>query len=255
LNISSQNQNKKNNTSKVIQKALAYILVISIFVFVIVTATDNPRYDLILSERKMLIDALLTTLWISIVTLLISMVTGFIFYLCMKSKNVFLSTLSNLLEEIVMGTPLLVMIFLVVYVLGARFNINQKLILGIIALTIYSTPYLGNAYETAIAVIDEDQYTVMKLYHFTPWQKYRYVIIPQMIKPLIPSMINNLSGAIKGSALLKIVSVSEISYVITVISNKSYAAIEGYLVMWVMYLIITIPLSLLASYIGRRLGS
>lgn len=54
---------------------------------------------------------------------------------------------------------------------------------------------------------------------------------------------------------MKIVSVSEISYVITVISNKSYAAIEGYLVMWVMYLIITIPLSLLASYIGRRLGS
>lgn len=68
-------------------------------------------------------------------------------------------------------------------------------------------------------------------------------------------MINNLSSIIKGSALLKIISVSEISYMITVISNKNYASIEGYLVMWALYLVITIPLSLLAAYLGRRLGS
>jgi ABC-type amino acid transport system permease subunit len=65
-------------------------------------------------------------------------------------------------------------------------------------------------------------------------------------------MINNLSIIIKGSALLKIISVGEIAYIITVISNKSYASIEGYLVMWIMYLIITIPLSLLASHFAKR---
>jgi ABC-type amino acid transport system permease subunit len=65
-------------------------------------------------------------------------------------------------------------------------------------------------------------------------------------------MLNNLSSIIKGSALLKIVSVSEISYTITVISNENYAVVEGYLIMWIMYLMITIPLSMLAKNIGRR---
>jgi len=238
-----------------LQKIFAYAVIVSLFAVILFTATDNLRYEMILSESGMLADALITTLWISVFTLLISMLTGFMFYVCMKSMNVFLNTFFNLVKEVVMGTPLLVMIFLVVYVFGIKVGVNHKLILGITALTIYMTPYIANAYETASAVIDEAQYTVMQLYHFNGWQKYRYVVIPQMIKPLIPSMINNLSSIVKGSALLKIVSVTEISYVITVISNKNYAAIEGYLVMWVMYLIITIPLSLLARYIGRRLGT
>lgn len=251
-NTSSTNQNKNSKNSQFIQKILAYAIVIAGFAIILFTATDNLRYDLVLKETNLLLSALFTTLWVSVVTLIISMISGFMFFISMNSKNTFLRTLTNLMKEIVMGTPLLVMIFLVVYVLGIRLGINEKLALGIMALTFYMTPYIANAYQTASAVVDEDQYTVMSLYHFNGWQKYRYVIIPQMVKPLIPSMINNLSSIIKGSALLKIVSVSEISYIITVISNKNYAAIEGYLVMWVMYLIITIPLSLLAGYVGRR---
>lgn len=249
------NRNKTNLlTSNTLQKVAAYMIIGALFITILLTATDNLRYDMILKETNILFEALYTTLWISVVTLFISTITGFIFYLCMKSKSIFINTLTNTLKEIVMGTPLLVMIFLVVYVLGIKLGIHQKTVLGILALTAYMTPYIANSYKTASAVIDKDQYTVMELYHFSGWQKYRYVIIPQMIKPLIPSMINNLSSIVKGSALLKIVSVTEISYIITVISNKNYASIEGYLVMWVMYLIITIPLSLFASYIGRRLG-
>lgn len=231
---------------------MAFTIIATVLIQIFLKSSDNLRYDLILSEKELLLDALVTTLWISLLTLVLSIITGFVFHLAIKSKNQFLSTLTNILKEIIMGTPLLVMIFLVVYVFGVKVGINQKLILGILALTLYITPYMGNAFESASSVISKEQFTIMELYHFTLCQRYAYVILPQMIKPLIPAVLNNLSSIIKGSALLKIVSVSEISYVITVISNKSYANIEGYLVMWVMYLLITIPLSLLASYIGKR---
>ena len=72
-------------------------------------------------------------------------------------------------------------------------------------------------------------------------------------KTILPALLNHLSGIIKGTALLKIVSVPEISYVLTVISSKNWASVEGYLVMWMMYLIITIPLYVLAQLTGRRL--
>jgi len=238
-----------------VQKALAYSILSAFFLFILLTATDNLRYDLILSERQRLGMALLTTLWISLLTLLISMVGGFLFFLAMRSKIPFIKTLSDTLKEIVMGTPLLVMVFLMVYVFGIKMNLHNKMTLGIMALTAYMIPYIANAYETASAVVDKDQYVVMNLYHFNLYERYRYIILPQMIRPMIPAMLNNLSSIIKGSALLKIVSVSEISYIITVISNKNYASIEGYLIMWIMYLIITIPLSLIASSLARRFSS
>ena len=229
---SSQSLNKKDffSLSAGIQKTAAYSLILGIFADILLNATDNLRYDLILSEDKQLVDAMISTLWISLTTLVLSMVFGFIFFLALRSKNVFIKTLANALREIVMGTPLLVMIFLVVYVFGIKSGISNKPLLGIVSLTAYMSPYIANAYETASAIIDKDQYTVMDLYNFNLYQRYRYSIIPQMIRPLIPSMLNNLSSIIKGSALLKIISVTEISYIITVISNKSYASIEGYMV-------------------------
>ena len=235
-----------------VQTIIAYALILILFIYIILNASDNLNYNLILSEKNKLVYALLSTLTISIATLIISIIGGFVFYLFIKSRNTFLRTFTIAIREIVMGTPLLVMIFLVFYVFGISFGITNKLILGIIALSAYMIPYIANTYDSANAVIEKDQYTVMDLYHFSTYQKYRYILLPQMIKPLIPGMLNNLSSIIKGSALLKIVSISEISYVITVISNKNYASIEGYLIMWILYLIITIPLSLAATKLGNR---
>jgi His/Glu/Gln/Arg/opine family amino acid ABC transporter permease subunit len=233
-------------------KIAAFLLVISFLVYIFFFSIDNLNYKIILQEKEKLILALFSTLYISIVTLLISLISGFIFYLFQNINNVFFRTLSKILREIIMGTPLLVMIFLIVYVFGIRIQIYNKTMLGIIALSLYMTPYMANSYEAAMSIITERQYLVMELYDFNFFQKYRYIILPQIIKPFLPSMINNLSIIIKGSALLKIISVGEIAYIITVISNKSYASIEGYLVMWIMYLIITIPLSLLASHFAKR---
>ena len=120
------NRNKTNLlTSNTLQKVAAYMIIGALFITILLTATDNLRYDMILKETNILFEALYTTLWISVVTLFISTITGFIFYLCMKSKSIFINTLTNTLKEIVMGTPLLVMIFLVVYVLGIKLGIHR----------------------------------------------------------------------------------------------------------------------------------
>lgn len=243
-----------SRTGKWLQNGLALLIFMGLILYILCNTTDNPRYHLILEQKQLLLQALWSTLYISVIALILSMIMGFLFYLMMHSRIQFIKALAVIFKEIVMGTPLLVMVFLSVYVLGNLIDVNNKIILGIVALTLYMSPYLANTYQSAIEIIDEDQYVVMGLYHFTGVQKYRYVIFPQMIRPLMPSLINNLSSIVKGSALLKIVSVSEISYVITDISARNFAFIEGYLIMWLMYLVITIPLSLLAQHIGRKLN-
>ncbi len=236
--------------------SLQYIAVILIFTIIVGIALaftiDDPRYDLILSSKSLLIKSFFTTIWISLVTLVGALIIGFALFVMLRSKITIIRAFAEVFNEIIMGTPLLVMIFLVVYPLGQVIAINDKLFLGILAMILYNSPYVANAYESTAAVVSPEQYIVMDLYQFKWYQKYLYVILPQMVKPFIPSLVNNLSSVIKGSALLNIIAVGEITYISTVISNRTYAVIEGYYIMWLMYLVMTIPLSLLARYIGKK---
>ena len=111
---------------------------------------------------------------------------------------------------------------------------------------------MKNVFKSAIASIDEEQYLVIEVFGFTKYQKYRYIIFPQILRVLMPPLMNNLSLVIKGSALLNVLSYNELFYTTAVIQSRTYAFVEGYIVMWMLYLIITIPLSNLAKFIERK---
>ncbi|MFI3251081.1 MAG: ABC transporter permease subunit [Eubacteriales bacterium] len=244
---------KKNhwNTLQYVLVALSFAILIGLALFY---TTKNPRYDLILSSSDLLIKSYFYTIGISAVTLLGGLIIGFLLFVMIRSNVVIFRAIAQVFSEIIMGTPILVMIFLVVYPFGQLFHSNNKLFLGIVAMILYNSPYIANAFESTAAVVTKDQYIVMDLYNFKWYQKYIHVILPQMFKPFIPSLINNLSSVIKSSALLNVVSIHEITYITTVVSNKNYAIIEGYYVMWLLYLAVTIPLSLLAKYLAKKVA-
>ncbi len=139
-----------------------------------------------------------------------------------------------------MGTPLLVLVFVSKYMIGEAFNLENDFYIGIGAITAYIGPYMANMFKGAIDSIDPQQYVVMDLYGFNSFQKYRYIILPQVLKRMLPPIMNNLSYAIKGSSLLYIVTITEIYYSIKLIQSKTFAFTEGFLVLWLAYLCITI---------------
>ena len=91
----------------------------------------------------------------------------------------------------------------------------------------------------------------MDLFGFTPFQRDRYIIIPQVIRILMPPMMNNFSMIIKGSALLNVLSFNELYYAIRVAQSQTFAFVPGYILMWLLYLAITIPLSQVTKYVER----
>jgi polar amino acid transport system permease protein len=192
------------------------------------------------------------TIYVSIIALTGSMILGFILYLFTASKIKYFNALSDLFTEIIYGTPLLVLIIVTVFLIGPAFEVRDRAILGISALTIYMTPYMKNVYKSAFSSITDEQYMAMDLFGFTPFQRYVYIIIPQVVRILMPPMMNNFSLIIKGSALLNILSYRELFYSIVIAQSKTFAFIEGYLLMWVLYLLITIPLSQITKLIERR---
>lgn len=231
---------------------LAFLTIIVIILFVVLRRSFDYNFSSYLKYAKNIRNAFFNTIVISIISLFGSLVLGFIFYLLSISKIKYFNYLINLLKEVVYGTPLLVLIVVMAFLIGPSFNIYNRTLLGVIALIFYMSPYMMNVYKSAISSIAEEQYLTMELFGFTSYQKYRYIIIPQVVRVLMPPMMNNFSLIIKGSALLNIIAFNEIFYQISIIQPQTFAFVEGYIIMWALYLIITIPISLLSKYIERK---
>jgi polar amino acid transport system permease protein len=252
-----KNEKRKNRNLNI----LAYVLVfISIFLFMLFVAnartSDFKLYLITDRFGPLIFRGFLNTIWVSLVVLLGSMVLGFLFFRMSKSTipyfGAYLKAFTNVFTEIIYGTPLLVLIVVSAFVIGPAFNIYQRNLAGIVSLIIYITPYMKNVYQAAFSSISNDQFMAMDLFGFTSYQRYRYIIIPQVVRILMPPLMNNFSLIIKGSALLNVLSFNDLYYSILIAQSKTFAFVEGYLLMWALYLIITIPLSQLTKYIERK---
>jgi len=220
--------------------------------FIVYQVADVLNFGILIEYRTQILNGAVLTLVLSAGALLTSIVTGFLFFLATKSRNRYIQLLTLFYNEIIMGTPLLVLVFVIVYIIGPAFGMSNKMALGFLSLTLYITPYMTNVFKGAYSTIGRNQFMVMDFYGFGTIDRYRFIILPQMIKPVLPGLINNLSGIIKGTSILSTIAINEIFYSVSLVSNRSYRYIEGYFILWAVYLVVTIPLSFLAKRLSLR---
>ncbi len=241
-------------------KKVSYLVSVGIFILfagVVVIRQRTPfNLSLLSGYETLVFEGFRNTIYASFIALFGSVVLGFIFYLLSASKVRFFHAFTNVFTEIIYGTPLLVMIFAMAFVIGPAFinrpSQQEVHILGVVGIIIYITPYMTNIFKSAFSSISDEQYMAMDLFGFTPFQRYRYIIIPQVIRILMPPLMNNFSLIIKGSALLSVLSYRELFYAIQIVQSRTFAFTEAFLLMWALYLIITIPLSQMTRWLERR---
>jgi polar amino acid transport system permease protein len=236
----------------------AYTLAVATFVlfglFVVLRQTQSFNLEALVPYRENILKGFQRTIRVSVVALVGSMTLGFLLYLLSRSPIRYFRAFTDIFTEIIYGTPLLVMIMIMAFVIGPAFGSNSRATMGYIGLTVYIAPYMTNIYKSAISSIDIEQYMAMDLFGFTPYQRYRYIIIPQVVRILMPPLMNNFSLIIKGSALLNVLSYRELFYEVQLMTNNNFRFVEGFILMWLLYLTITIPLSQLTKWIDRRWG-
>lgn len=244
-------------TNKLLNASIAT----TIFAFIIVAmilvypGRENFQMSLLLPWSNTIIKGFGITVAVSIITLFLSLILGFGLYLLHSSKTLYLKYLGDIFNDLVFGSPLVVFVLIVYYFIAVPANLNNRFIAGIIALSLYMAPYMKNMFEGAMKTIDQTQYQAMTVFGFTTYQKYRYIILPQLVRVIIPTLIGNLTFIVKGSSLLNFISVPELYNQITTAQSNTYAVVEGYLLMLVMYLIITIPLIRITKYFEKRVAT
>ncbi|MGL4663135.1 MAG: amino acid ABC transporter permease [Culicoidibacterales bacterium] len=199
--------------------------------------------------------AYMMTLIIVFWTALLSFGLGWLVFFGLRAKGVwlFVHYLFKAFHDFMLAVPLIVFIIIFYYFIAPAYGMKDPLIIGVFMLALYSSVYIYQVYESAISAIPTSQFESAKMLGMNTIDTYRYIIIPQMIRNSIPPLVGQLSGIIKNSALLSYVAISEFTNVVNQIKANSFVIFESYIVLAIGYLILTIPLIYIASYIEKRL--
>lgn len=196
----------------------------------------------------------LQTIAISVVSVILALFVGLVLYLMNQSRFSILKYLAEIHKTIIFGTPLLVIAIVSYYYIGFAFNISSKFWVGVITLSLYIGAYIADIYKGAIESIHQNQWQAAKMFGFNRYQTYRYIIFPQVVMTILPPLAGQFALTIKGSALLSYMGTSEYLNSVNTVMAVSFAYPEGFVILAVGYLIITIPIIQMIRHLEDRLN-
>lgn len=213
------------------------------------------RWDVIPNNIEFLLSGLSQTLIICASTLVISIFGGLVIALLDMSKHRSLRFIGLGVGEIVRNTPILVQILWVYYVLPMVFGISiDALPACIIALSIYSSAFLAEAYRAGIQAVPPGQAEAAQVLGLGGWDTFRRIVMPQAIRLTLPAIAANFVQLIKYSSLGAVISVSEITRRGMELSATAFRPLEIFTFIAFVYFSICWPLAMAIRIWERKLA-
>ena len=200
---------------------------------------------------------LLRGLWVTVqataVGIVIAMVLGLVLAIARRSTIKVISWPVAAFVEFVRGTPLLVQLFFLFYVLPTTFDVVLSgFVTGALGLGIHFACYTSESYRAGIESVDRGQWeaaTAVNLNAATTWTK---VVLPQAIPTVIPALGNYLVAMLKDAPLLSTITVLELLAEAKRIQSVTFRPTEAFTMAGVLFLAVSIPSATLVRFLERR---
>ena len=231
---------------------LVALLTAAVFSFAFSQLHYGWNWEAIWQYRQKFVQGWLMTVVISASALLVSLLIGLLTALARRSAFLPLRYSAALYVETIRGTPLLVQILILFYVVANAFGIENRYLVGVLALSLFAGAYLSEMIRAGIESIRDSQLESARAIGLTRVQTYRYVIFPQVVRQLIPPLTGQFASIIKDSSLLSIIAVNEFTLNAQEVNAFTYSTLESYLPLAVGYLLLTLPISLVSRILERK---
>jgi len=200
------------------------------------------------------------TLQTTLLAFILALVLGLLGGLGRVSKNPVLYAIATLYVEVIRGLPMLVIILYMGFVIGpwvrdatgGAFD-PPMLQRAVIGLGFGYGAYLTEVYRAGIQSIHRGQMEAARSLGMTYFQAMRHVILPQAFRIILPPLVNNLSALLKDSSLISVIALSDLLQMGRLYVSRTFRAFEGYNTVALMYLVMTLALSLLGRVLERRM--
>ncbi len=216
---------------------------------------------LVWQHRGFLLSGTVTTIYITLGAISLGALLGLIVGMARLSQNRLAATLSLIYVTIIRGTPMLLQILFFffgipqMYMLLTGQSLSPSPVLtGIIALGINSGAYMGEIVRGGIQSIEKGQMEAARSLGLNHGQAMRFVILPQAIKRIIPSLANEFIVLLKDSSLVSSIGAGELMYNSRVMGAKYYAFPAFLMGAAIVYLSLTMVFTQLVTRLERRLA-
>ena len=213
----------------------------------------NSFYNNIIMEQRylLIVDGLKTTAVISLFSVIFGTLLGALICLMRMAKNRILGAIARVYISILRGTPVLVLLMLIFYVVFASVNIDAAVV-AVLAFGMNFAAYVSEMFRTSILSIDKGQKEAGIAGGFTALQTFAHIIMPQAIRQVLPVYKGEFISMVKMTSVVGYIAVQDLTKASDIIRSRTFDAFFPLVMVAVLYFIISWLLALALSYIGLK---
>ena len=206
---------------------------------------------------KYITDGLFNTLRITFFAVLIGILLGFLIAVVRSTydkthKLGILNALCKVYLTVIRGTPVLVQLLIIYFVVFGSVKIDKTLV-AVIAFGINSGAYVAEIFRSGIMSIDPGQMEAGRSLGFNYFQTMRYIIMPQAFKVVLPTLCNEFISLLKETSVSGYIAIQDLTKGGDIIRSRTYSAFMPLIAVALVYLTIVLIFTKLIQILERRL--
>ena len=194
---------------------------------------------------------LVKTLTLSATAFALAVVLGLITALLRLSGLVVCTAVAIGFLELIRNIPLLVLLYLFYYVLGPIFGFDRYWA-SILCLAVFHSVLISEIFRAGINAVHKGQWEAATSIGMSKGQAYRYIILPQSIRFMLPPMTGEVVHMVKSSAIVSVIAVAELTTIGRNIISETYMSFEIWFTIAAVYMAVTLILSVGVSFVEKR---
>lgn len=220
---------------------------------------ENIYNSFIYQDRyKYYLTGLGNTIIMAFFACLIGVILGLILSLVIDynektGKLYLLSAFARMYIGIIRGTPALLQLMILYYIIFKSVNINI-VVVGIISFGLNSGAYVSQIIRSGLISIPKGQEEASTMLGFNYFQTMKYVILPQALRNVLPSLGNEFITLLKETSVAGYIGILELTKASDIVASSTYDYFFPLLIVAIIYLILTLGLTKLLNFFERRLS-
>lgn len=215
---------------------------------------DNSILGLLKSTFPLLMAGLKITAILTVVSIAIALLLGIVFGLMRVSRSLWLRAIGTTYVDIFRGTPLLVQAFFIYFGIPSAMGFQMTaMTAGIITLSLNAGAYMTEIVRGGILSVDKGQMEASRSLGIGYLPTMRKVILPQAIRTMVPSYINQFVITLKDTSILSVIGIAELTQTGRIIIARNFQSFNMWLIIGIIYFIVIMALTKFSDRLEKRL--
>lgn len=202
-----------------------------------------------------LLIGVLSTLAVSLSAIVIGLILGWLIFLGLNSPRRLVRCFCKTYVSFYRGTPLLVQLILIFYALPTVGITLSPLLAAVVALSLNTAAFQGEILRAGFKMLPKGQLEAARDFGFSAAQTLFYIQMPQVLRAMMPALINETIDIIKNSALVSVVAVHELMRVTQTLASTTYRPLEFYTACGLLYFLTSWGLSIVGTRLEKNRSS